>query len=238
MAWLTSSRLPHRLLLVDALAILLVLVLLYRPGLSNIGWWGELLAWFAIWFTIYAWMRVRRAAGDVRSLNEQLRGVGLVFVGVIAAGFFWGLFQLGWQTDINDPATRKLGVNALVLTIGYWILSEILTSAERKRLGASGEAIEDERDREVNSRADSVGYTVLIVCLIAAITHIVGGGAFTWRSTPMFDTPSNIAHVLLGILLVTTFIEHAVAVWLYEKDAEIADEADHDDAPRAYDRAA
>lgn len=207
-----------RLFLVDFVALVIVLGLYLGRGAGG-SWLGGILVFAAIGATLYAWIRLHRRLGDTRSLNEQLSGIGLVFVAAITVSFFWGLQQLGWQTDLNDPGTRALGLNAVTFLIGYWILSAVIEQQQAGLLGAGGEAMEDERDRNINARAASVGHTALVVGVIALIVQIALGSRFGARDIPLFDTPINIAHALIGVLLITTLIQCATEVWLYRRDA-------------------
>ena len=224
-----------RLFLVDLVALLIILGLYLGPDFGG-SWLGGILVFAAIGATLYGWILLHRRLGDTRSLNEQLSGIGLVFVAAITLSFFWGLHQLGWQTDLNEPGTRALGWNAVTLLIGYWILSAVIEQQQRGLLGAGGEAMEDERDRDINARAASVGYTALIIGVIALIMiiKIAAGSTFVGREIPLFDTPINIAHALIGVLLLATLIECATEVWLYRRDAVGAedDAADAADAPK------
>ena len=219
----------NRILLLDAGALLLMYALFFWapdvPVFANRGVLGALIGLASIWLTLYLWMRVRQVAGDTRSLGEQQAGLGVFFFVAVAAFFFWRLHQLGWQTDLSDPATRAIGSNAISMLIGYWIVSGILAHQHAVLLGTRGEAMEDERDRDIRASASSHGYTFLIVAIIAVIIQLGFGGHYLPSKTLAFATPTNIAHWLIGALILSTLVEKTSALWQYHRSAVDSDEA-------------
>jgi len=222
-----------RLLLLDSVALLIVLGLCFGPDFGG-GWLGRVLVFAAIGATLYGWLLLHRRLGDTRSLNEQLSGVWLVFVAAITVLFFWGLQQLGWQTDLNDPGTRALKSTAFTFFIGYLILSAVIVQQQESLLRGGGEPAEDERDREIRARAASAGSTALQIGVIAVIIQIAAGSVFIARHIPLFDTPLNIAHALVGAFIIAELVKSATEVWLYRRDAVGAEDAAADaaDAPK------
>lgn len=203
---------------IDTVAVLITVALFLWPPVDTLGLVGAALAMGAIWLTLYLWMRVRHVSEDERSLNEQLAGLGFVFVAVITAMFFWQLHALGWQTNL--VVSLGIGKNAFMMLVGFWIFSAIVTDQHKRLLGTRGEPLEDERDTAIRNKAYYHGYSLLVIAVVALIIHL----GFN-PTVKTYATPINVAHWLIGILMISTLIENGSMLWQYRAtSAEPADQ--------------
>lgn len=158
------------------------------------------------WLVVWLWRRVRDVAEDYTSLGEQLAVLGLVFSVAIGISFCARLRQLGWTVDA--AAAWTLGRNVLLMLI-LWPLSAGILRALRRDDG-----IEDERDRAIATRASAHAYSALALMLVALIVQLGFGGA-TVRAAA---TPTSVAHWLIGVLALSTVVEHLSATLQYRRD--------------------
>jgi len=210
-------KLPSiRVLFLDGLALLLLYMSFLAPDLpkeAQLGVLGNLILFAAIWFALYLWVRVRKVADDPRSLGEQLTGISLFFTVVVGAFYFWKLHQLGWQTSLADHHTRAIGRNVVMMLIGFQIVRYIIARQHAAFLGTGGEALEDERDSEIGARAGAHSHMFLVLALIALIVQLGFGGA----AIADYATPVNIAHWLIGVLVMASAVEYGSAMWQYHR---------------------
>ena len=210
-------KLPSiRVLFLDGLALVLLYMLFLSPDLpkdAHLGVLGNLIILVAIWGALFAWVKVRKVADDSRSLGEQLAGISLFFTAAVGAFFFWKLHQLGWQTGLEDHHTRAVGRNVVIMLIGFYIVRYIITQQHQALLGTGGEAMEDERDSGIDAKAGAHCHLFLVFAIIVLIVQLAFGG----NAIQQYATPINIAHWLIGILVVSSVVEHASAMWQYHR---------------------
>lgn len=205
-----------RVLFLDGLGLVLLYMLFLSPDLpgdAHLGVFGSLIILLAIWGALYAWMKVRKVADDTRSLGEQLAGVSFFFTCAVGAFFFWKLHQLGWQTSLSDHHTRAIGRNVVMMLIGFYIVRHLITQQHRQLLGTGGEAMEDERDREIGASAGAHSHLFLIFAIIVLIVQLAFGGS----AIQPYATPINIAHGLIGLLVMSSVVEYGSAMWQYHR---------------------
>ncbi len=210
-------KLPSiRILFLDGLALLLMYLLFFAPDWPRdtiLGVLGNAIMLVSVWASLYVWMKVRKVANDTRSLGEQLTAISLFFTVAIGGFFFWKLHLLGWQTSLDDFHTRAVGRNVVIMLIGFQIVRHIITRQHAALLGSGGEAMEDERDRQIGARADAHSHMLLVILIIVLIVQLaVGGDAIVRQATPL-----NVAHWLIGILILSSIAEYGSAMWQYHR---------------------
>ena len=208
--------LSSRILFLDGLALVAMYMLFFSPDLPkgmHLGLLGNAIVLIAAWVALYLWMRVRKVADDHRSLGEQLAGISLFFTTALGAFFFWKLSLLGWQASLDDHHTRAIGRNVVMMLIGFQIVRTIITKQHAALLGSGGEAMEDERDTAIAARASAHSLIALYILIIAVIVHL----AFGPHVNATYATPINIAHWLIGTLILANVVEYGSATWQYRR---------------------
>lgn len=210
--------LSSRVLFLDGLALVAMYMLFSPPDLPkdmHLGLFGNAIILIAVWVALYFWMRVRKIADDNRSLGEQLAGISLFFTAAVGAFFFWKLSLLGWQTSLDDHHTRAIGRNVVMMLIGFMIVREIISRQHAALLGSGGEAMEDERDTAIAARASAHSLYALYILIITVIVQLAFGG----HVDASYATPINIAHWLIGVLILANVVEYGSATWQYHRAA-------------------
>lgn len=200
-------------LLLAALAAVAIYLLYFAPdhvaGIDA-GIAGSLILLGAGWLTLYLWSRAKPVAGTAWSLGEQLATLSLGVTVAIAFLFILKLGEAGWQVSRDDPAAYSLGRNVLLMLV----LWPLLGAAIKARAGTA--AIEDERDRDIAARAGSHAHIVLVIALVGLVLNL----GFAGSGILAYATPFNVAHWLIGVLILSIVAENLSAVVQYRRDRE------------------
>ena len=198
------------LAVVAAAAIYLLYFAPDRIAGVDTGIAGSLILLGSGWLALYLWSRAMPVAGVAWSLGEQLASLSLAVTTAIAVLFVLKLGEAGWQVSRDSPAAYSLGRNVLLMLV----LWPVLGAAIKARAGAA--AIEDERDREIAARAGSHAHIVLVVALVGLVLNL----GFAGSAILAYATPFNIAHWLIGVLILSAVAENLSAVVQYRRDRE------------------
>jgi hypothetical protein len=189
-----------------ALAVYLMWLAPDRVFGMDSGLLGSIVLLGTAWLVVWLWRRVRDVAEDYTSLGQQLAVLGLVFSVAIGISFCARLRQNGWTVDA--AASWTLGRNVLLMLILWPVSAGILRALRRD------DGIEDERDRAIATRASAHAYSALALMLVALIVQLGFGGAALREAA----TPTSVAHWLIGVLLLSTVVEHLSATLQYRRD--------------------
>jgi hypothetical protein len=178
---------------------------------------------------LYAWAKLRAREDDTRSFNEQLTGLALIFTSALTFMFFVRMQQMGWHAELSDHGTYAFARDFIHMLIAWWVLSSILTRQALSKL-APEQPLEDERDHAIIARANRAASELLTFLLIAIIARLAfaDGGLFGARESSIslfVVTPANIAHWLIGALLLETLVSKGYATWLYRRSDVSAETA-------------
>jgi hypothetical protein len=143
------------------------------------------------------------------SIAERRAWVGLFFIGAVLLSFSRHLWAL-WAHDIvpEGPAEflRHEFVHRLVVLIVVWsVISHLISRA-------AGGVEADERDLRVRHRADRVGdwaFTLIVIAGIAVLASVPASSLEWWLA------PIVLANVLVGLLIVKSFVEHVALAYTY-----------------------
>ena len=161
-----------------------------------------LTTWAGLWWSTRLPVKPESAIspGEIRAW------VALVFTVVIAAFMMSSAGRILQAENIAD--LRGVGRTFAMLIIGWLIFSSIL------RQRARGGVQEDERDRDVERRAQSWAHT--------ATCFLVIGLAVTLGLTPSdrleWARPIVISHALIFLLVLSSLVGCVATVWLYRRD--------------------
>lgn len=146
---------------------------------------------------------------DDMSIAERRAWVGFVFIGIILLSFSRHLWML-WANEIvpatHDQFAGPRFIQRLVLLVIVWsVISHLI--------GRSAGGIEaDERDLRLRHRADRVGdgaFTLIVIGCIAALAFLPATQLDWWLE------PIVLANVLIGLLIVKSFVEHVALTTSY-----------------------
>jgi hypothetical protein len=109
-----------------------------------------------------------------------------------------------WQ----NPDANRVGRNIALLVIAWLVLSRVLAARWEGRVQ------QDERDREIEARANVCARVSLSVFVVALAIWL----SFTPREQLAWAPPPMIAHLLIIALIVTSVIEYACTAFAYWRD--------------------
>jgi uncharacterized membrane protein len=160
-------------------------------------------AWFGLW------MSTRIPANREASVSpgEVRQWVALAFTGAIAAFLVASADTIARAEGTSD--LRGIGRTVAMLVIGWVLFSAVL----RQRAHAGVQ--EDERDRQVQRRADRGSHTTicLLVIALALTLGLSPSDRLAWA------TPIVIAHLLVLALVVASLSGCIIAIWQYRRAA-------------------
>lgn len=160
------------------------------------------------WATLYGWWRVADDADRLFSRSELFAGIGFTFTLAVAVVFFWKFRALGWNAESFAESRSSMG-RAIVMMLIAWA---VFRSVIEHRRGAQVDA--DERDRQIKQRAEGHSHVALVVFVIALILHL---GVFPEHFISPVTGP-NVAHWLIGALILAALAEHVSALVQYRRD--------------------
>lgn len=146
---------------------------------------------------------------DDMSVAERRAWVGLIFIGIILLSFARHLSVMSANAIVPDFSDRFFGrhfVQRLLAMIVIWSVIAHL-------IGRTAGGVEkDERDLRLRHRADRVGDWAFTLIVIAGISVLasVPAAYLEWWLEPMV-----LANVLIGLLIVKSFVEHIALAYTY-----------------------
>ncbi len=146
---------------------------------------------------------------DDMSIAERRAWVGFVFIGIILLSFSRHLWML-WANEIvpvtHDQFFGRRFIQRLALLVIVWSVIAHL-------IGRSAGSIQaDERDLRLRHRADRVGdwaFTLIVIGCIAMLAYVPPTFLEWWLE------PIVLANVLIGLLIVKSFVEHVALTASY-----------------------
>jgi hypothetical protein len=146
---------------------------------------------------------------DDMSVAERRAWIGLFFVGAVLLSFSRHLWTL-WAHEIVPAGPAEfLGykfVHRLIVLIVVWAVISHL-------IGRAAGGIEtDERDLRVRHRADRVGdwaFTLIVIACVTVLASVPASFLGWWLA------PIVLANVLVGLLIVKSFVEHVALAYTY-----------------------
>lgn len=151
--------------------------------------------------------------------NRELNIAGTLLLDVIVAVYYFislSCLPGGWNAE------PKLVAPVVIKTIVIAIISAtvVFTLINWRK----GEEAKDERDYRFESKANSVAYFVLSLCLIVIIGHIAINALIAQNAAhpSIFEsalTPSVIVHILLIALIVASVCKAFTQLFLYRRNA-------------------
>lgn len=201
----------HRIVLLVLLAPVTIGLLFVGPSQLfgiDFGIAGGLAVGAAGWATLYGWSRVAGASDEHWSRSEVLAGIGFTFALAIAFVYFYKFRALGWDVDSFADSGRSIGRGVVMLLIAWIVFSGVV----EYRRGAL--AVRDERDRTFLARAQAQSHHALVVVLVGLILQ------FGLAPDDFFSriTGPNVAHWLIGALIVSSVVEYASLLLQYRRD--------------------
>jgi hypothetical protein len=146
---------------------------------------------------------------DDMSIAERRAWIGLFFVGAVLLSFSRHLWTL-WAHDIvpAGPAEflrYEFMHRSIVLIVAWSVISHLIGRR-------SGGVETDERDLRARHRANRVGDWAFTLIVIGCITVLasVSASSLEWLLAPIV-----LANVLIGLLIVKSFVEHVALAYTY-----------------------
>ncbi|MFZ2236941.1 MAG: hypothetical protein WBP11_15760 [Dokdonella sp.] len=191
-----------------------LLVLLSTQGLlidRHLGVIGSLLllvtAWVLLWLgTRGLWDKGQENQQSTISLAEKETWAALFFTAFVGIFLASELNVIAFASSAGE--LRGLGKVVTMTVIAWIILSAVLRQRSGQRVKS------DERDREIQRRADAAGHTA--ICLLVIIIAVTLG--LTPVSRLAWATPLLIANLLILALIVSSLVSLAIAASAYWRD--------------------
>ena len=175
----------------------------------DVGTFGVALLVTLAWTSLYAVSAL--PGGDFErqvSPGEWRAWIGVGFM-VIALVYFLAKLPL-FQGEAFGHAhhASAVGRNLVLLLIAWAVLESLLSQRWKDRVQA------DERDRQIQVRADRSGHTALIVALVSLAVTLGFSPAdrLAWASHFM------IANLIVAALMVGWLVEYLTMAWQYWQD--------------------
>lgn len=149
--------------------------------------WLSLVAWCVILFFL-----LTRFTAGFEILGQSL---GLTIVEQSAAQLFWTYVTVGVLAAVAEVA----------------IIVPMAVAANK------GDIEKDERDRLIDSRANSAGYWFMAAALNVIVIHVLANAAFGGHVMPVLDLTgvTGVAFVLLLVLTLSEIVKRIAVVWQY-----------------------
>ncbi|MDQ2076093.1 hypothetical protein [Marinimicrobium sp. ABcell2] len=139
---------------------------------------------------------------------------GTLAVDVLVALYYFGsIAAQGLGGELSEPALVGLVVRTVVLAI---VASVVIFGAIHALTRAEPM---DERDYRFQARANTVGYYVLAVGVVAVIGHIIMHSVAGNIGAPtIFRTsPATVVHLLIVVLVASSVLRAAVQLFHYRR---------------------
>jgi hypothetical protein len=176
----------------------------------DVGSAGAVLFWLAVAVAITLFARERDIAFPADMAIEERRAwVGIVFLGIVILAFAREIWMLeGQQVTVGrlvDFFSHQFIRKLVLLLIAWGVIAHVV--------GGSGRGVEsDERDLRLRRRADRAGDWALTLIVTGCV--IVLASAARLR-LDWWLQPFVLANVLIGILIVKSFVEHVALAYAY-----------------------
>ena len=150
--------------------------------------------------------------------NRELNIIAYLLIDLLVATYYFGIL-LSFQGEI-DFASKEMGYLIIRIIVFSIALSIIVVGIINYR----GEAPRDERDHRIESKAITVAYCVLFICIVAVIGNIIASSAFQFSVFAIDIKPMVLAHVLLLSLLLSSTVKSVYQMSLYRRGAGFGNE--------------
>ena len=192
--WLLLAR-PERVLGIDA------------------GWLGMALLVTAAWTSLFALSMLPRSKGETAIAPGEWKawiGTGVM---LLAVGYFFvelRLLGLGGDTypHPHAPHAAAIARNLVMLLVAWIVLSQVVAARWKGRVQ------EDERDREIEAKAEGWGRGALVSCVIGYAVLF----GFSPSSRLQWATHSMIANMLVFALMWGWLVEYVAIAAMYWRD--------------------
>lgn len=167
----------------------------------------------AAWTSLLALSKLPRGEGEAAiAPGEWKAWIGTGFMLMAVAYFFLKLRMLGLGGDAyphpHAPHMAAIARNLVMLLVAWIILSQVIAARWKGRVQ------EDERDREIEAKAEGWGRGALVSCVI--------GYAVLFGFSPPYRlewaTHSMVANMLVFALMWGWLVEYAATAAMYWRD--------------------
>jgi hypothetical protein len=119
------------------------------------------------------------------------------------------------MTIVEQPAGRLFWTYVTVGVLAA--LAEVAIIVPMAIAANKGDIERDERDRLIDSRANSAGYWFMAAALNVIVIHVLANAAFGGHIMPVLDLTgvTGIAFALLLVLTVSEIVKRIAVVWQY-----------------------
>jgi hypothetical protein len=171
--------------------------------------WGILLLMAGAWGLLYAVSRIHpEALENAASPAEWNARIGLTFCTVAMLYFLAKAHVFNDAPLRANTAANEVGRNLVMLLIAWAVVSGIVASRWK------GAVEQDERDRDIATKAAGWGRGALIFCVLG-IAVMLG---FTPVDRLVWATPLMIGNLLIFALIWGWFCEYVATLAYYGKD--------------------
>ncbi len=173
---------------------------------ADLGVLGSSITLVSVWIALWLASRQREESPSSVSLAEKENWVALFYTGALALFIASELDVIAQASSVYQLA--GMGKVIVATLIGWIVLSSVIRQRSSQRVK------HDERDGELQRRADTVSHTAICVTVIGLAVTL----GFSPANRLAWFTPLLIAHLLMLALIVASFTGHASAAWAYWND--------------------
>ena len=151
------------------------------------------------------------------SFKEKSAWISLISTVCIFGYYFYSIIMLiGVPADIAKEAAKTYLIQAVILSIAVEVIfHSVLAATNRNSADIEG----DERDKTYEYKANSLGYSVLVVGVVMTL-----GGIITLEYNPrwaehsrVMQFPMQIAHILMFSFILSEIVRFAGQIYYYRR---------------------
>ncbi len=146
--------------------------------------------------------------------NREKNIVAAIALNIVVSGFYFiNVLAMPAETKLLSMSMFTLVVSTSVLTaiagLIMWFLANGLKDREP----------EDERDRVIAAKANSIAYSTLffLVIIFGVLIAQPTGPGVSYRALPTTLTPFVLIHYLVGILTIAELVQNSTKITLYRR---------------------
>lgn len=159
------------------------------------------------------------------NFSEQAAWISVFFCLFIAGYYAMGLSHLTGTFATNPQEIVWLWIEVMVVSIVFVIIAFVLLAIYKKKHDADDEiGIIDERDEEIESKATTLAYFNINLCIMVLLIHVFSQAIFS--GYPFFINVPAVDFLIHGLMfsgLLVEFILRATQIYRYRKAASLGE---------------
>lgn len=153
------------------------------------------------------------------SLREKAAAFSMVANGLVVIYLFSKIQTLGQTVPLGAGGTASAIAATVAVVLAVLLANSSLMAFLRRRRDL--EPMEDERDVQIEQKANDVGQSVLVTAILVLVIQLGIGGVIDPSLSPNealgLSSPLGIAHALLALLFLSHCSKNVAELWQYRR---------------------